>query len=548
MDVMDDQLISRALGPKAQVETLEEENARLQEALDECKARILELNREDTRFTDRDARTKFDDLHSFIEDWLNEFLDRDTKNDVWEKGTSLERYSKRYNSVGIPKALFPLSPREPDLLSAITWLSEKQCRDRFMLSLVTWDFLEKFVFNENLPSGTGTWSRRARRSRIDGDIPFIDGVHKVLVDDDQTSSGCIRTLQSYGNALICSPGRLPRASKWRSETLTAMIQTPRFSERQNRNIEELTKVFEWKLLGFTRPSDPDELKDFCRQCLRLATELQTQLLCCLSAYEVVFPSLYKQVQEDVSKKWNFRHIDTWRAVTHHADVRLVRALIPGLYRKVAAEGQSERVEVVRPLMIVCGVDDNFVMRANQSPSSGRATRYTSRSREATLPRDEAKPRKSVIYGYLTRLRKTNVSWTPSDDRGARPQRTLDTEFGQRIGNESYNENGGNFVEAAPDQEPDKVSSSSDELVSSSDGRVSRQSLARRCQDLVHDNKSLQTHRRSTRDCRGITGLSTDRSSGHAERPEHSEYRAPSSVTFAKTMHDVGLPATGIASN
>lgn len=327
-----------------------------------------------------------------------------------------------------------------------------------------------------------------------------------------------------------------------------MIQTPRFSERQNRNIEDLTRVFEWKLLGFTRPSDPDELKDFCRQCVRLATELQTQLLCCLSTYEVVFPPLYKQVEEDVSKKWNFRHIDTWRAVTHHADVRPVKALIPGLYRKVAAEGQSERVEVVRPLMIVCGVDDNFVRRANQSPSSGRATRYTSRSREATLPRDEAKARKSVISGYLTRLRKSNASWTSSDDRGARPERSLDTEFGQRIGNESYNDNGGNFIEAAPDQEPDKVSSASDESVSSSDDRVSRQSLARRCPDLAHDDQSLQTRRRKSCDRRGITGLSTDCSSGPPERPEHSEYRGPSSVTFAKTMHDVGLPATGIASN
>jgi hypothetical protein len=203
MDVMDNQLMTRALGSSTQLETLEEQNARLREALDECKARILELNREDNRFTDRDAQTKFDDLHSFIEDWLNDFLDRDTKHDVWEKGTYLERYTKRFSSVGIPKTLFPLSPRDPDLLSVITWLSEKQCRDHFMLSLVTWNFLERFVFSENLPSGTGTWSARTKRSRKDGDIPLIDGVHKVLVGVDQTSSGCIRALQSCGNELIC---------------------------------------------------------------------------------------------------------------------------------------------------------------------------------------------------------------------------------------------------------------------------------------------------------------------------------------------------------
>jgi hypothetical protein len=203
MDAMDDQLTTRALGPSTQLETLEEENVRLREALDECKARILELNREDNRFTDRDARTKFDHLHSFIEDWLNDFLDRDTSYDSWEKGAYLERYAERYKSVDIPKSLFPLSPREPDLLSAITWLSEKRCRDRFMLSLVTWHFLRNFIFNESLPSGTGTWSHRAKRSRTDGNIPFIDSVHKVLVGIDQTSSGCRRTLQSYGNALIC---------------------------------------------------------------------------------------------------------------------------------------------------------------------------------------------------------------------------------------------------------------------------------------------------------------------------------------------------------
>jgi hypothetical protein len=326
-----------------------------------------------------------------------------------------------------------------------------------------------------------------------------------------------------------------------------MIQTPKFCERQNRNIEDLTKVFEHKLLGFARPSDPDELKDFCRQCVRLATELQTQLLCCLSTYEVLFPSLHKQVQEEVSKKWSFRHIDTWRAVTNHADVRPVKALIPGLYRKVAADGQSERVEVVRPLMIVCDVDDNFVIRANLSPSSGRATRYTSRSREATLPREEAKPRKSGLSGHFTHLKKTNASWPSSDERGASPQRTLDTEFGQRIVKKSYDEDG-NFVGAVPDQESDEVPTASDEPVSSSDGRVSRQSLARQCPDLVHDGEPLQIHQRRTRDCRGITGLSTDCSPGRPERPEHLEYRGPPGVTFATTMHDVGVPATGIASN
>jgi hypothetical protein len=194
---MDDRLITRALGPSTQLETLEEENARLREALDDCKARILELNREDNRFTDRDARTKFDDLHNFIEDWLNDFLDRGAKYNGWEKGTSLERYTKRYNSVGIPKTLFPLPSQEPDLLSAVAWLSEKRCCDRFMLSLVTWRFLRKFVFSENLPLGTGTWSPKARRTRIDGDVRFIDSVHKVLVGADQTSSGCSQTLQGY---------------------------------------------------------------------------------------------------------------------------------------------------------------------------------------------------------------------------------------------------------------------------------------------------------------------------------------------------------------
>lgn len=170
-----------------------EENARLREALDECKTRILELNREDNRFTDRDARMKFEDLYNLVEDWLNDFLDRGGKYSGWEKGALLERNTKRYNSVGIPKDLFPMSRQEPDLLSAVAWLSEKRCCDRFMLSLVTWGFLRRFVFEENLPSGTGTWSPRSKRMRMDGDIPFIDGVHKVLVGVDQSSRGCMRT-------------------------------------------------------------------------------------------------------------------------------------------------------------------------------------------------------------------------------------------------------------------------------------------------------------------------------------------------------------------
>jgi hypothetical protein len=327
-----------------------------------------------------------------------------------------------------------------------------------------------------------------------------------------------------------------------------MIQTPEFCERQNHNIEKLTKVFEYKLLGFARVVDTNELKDFCRQCVRLATELQTQLLCCLSSYEVLFPSLQKQVPEEMFKKWNFRHIDTWRAVTNHADVRPVRALIPGLYRKVAAEGQSERVEVVRPLMVVCGIDDNFVRRANQSPSSGRATRYTSRSREATLPGDEAKPRKSGFSSYFIGLKKTNASRPSSDERGARPQRTLDAEFGQRIVKEPYNEDEGNFAGALSDRERGEIPTSSDEQISSSDGRASRQFPARQCSDLVHDGKSSQTHQRRTRHRRGITGTSTNHSPGRPELPEHSEYRSPPGITFATTMHDVGVPATGIASN
>jgi hypothetical protein len=321
-----------------------------------------------------------------------------------------------------------------------------------------------------------------------------------------------------------------------------MIQTPRFCERQNHNIEKLTKAFEYRLLRFARVVDTDELKDFCRQCVRLATDLHTQLLCCLSSYEVLFPSLQKQVPEEVFKKWNLRHIDTWRAVTNHADVRPVKALIPGLYRKIAAEGQSERVEVVRPLMVVCGIDDNFFMRANQSSSSGRATRYTSRSGEATLPGDEAKPRKSGLSSYFTGLQKTNASRPSSDERGARPQRRLNAEFGQRVVKESYNEGEGDFAGTISDRERDAIPKFSDEPVSSSDGRVSRQSPTRQYPDLVNDVKSSQTHQRRTRDCRGITGMSTDRSPGRPELSNHSEYRSPPGITFATTMHDVGVPA------
>jgi hypothetical protein len=324
-----------------------------------------------------------------------------------------------------------------------------------------------------------------------------------------------------------------------------MIQTPKFCERQKHIIEELTRVLEHKLLGFARPSNPDELTDFCRQCVRLATELQTELLCCLSSYEVAFPSLHKQVLGGVAKEWNYRHIDTWRAVTNHADVRLVNALIPGLYRKTAAEGQSERVEVARPLMIVCDANDNFVARANQSPSGGRATRYTSRSREATEPGDEAKPRKSGISGFFAWPEKTKASRPSSDERGARFQRTLEVEFGQRIVKDSYNEDDGKFAGAVPEREFGESATVSDEPMSSSDDGVSRQSLGRQCQDFVHDSRSSRTHQERTRDQRGIMGMSTDRSPVRPERPEH---RGPPGVIFAKTMHDVGVPSSEIASN
>ena len=252
----------------------------------------------------------------------------------------------------------------------------------------------------------------------------------------------------------------------------------------------------------------------------------------------MFPSLHKRVLEGVAKEWNYRHIDTWRAVTNHADLRLVKALVPGLYRKTAVEGRSERVEVVRPLMIVCNANDNFVARANQSPSS--------RSREATEPGDEARPRKSGISALFTRPGKTKASRPSSDERGARSQRTLECESGRRIVKESDNE----FAGAAPDHEFEGSSAASDESMSSSDDgesrqSLTRQSLARQCPDLVHDGRSSQTHQGRTRDRQGINGMPTDRS---PVRPERPEYRGRPVVTFATTMHDVGVPSSGIDSN
>lgn len=316
-----------------------------------------------------------------------------------------------------------------------------------------------------------------------------------------------------------------------------MIRTPQFCERQSRNIEELTRVFENELLFFARPSNTDGLSDFCRQCVRLATDLQTELLCCLSSYEMRFPSLPKQALEGMAKEWNYRHISTWRAVPNHANVRPVKALIPGLYRQTTAEGQLEIVKVVRPLMIVCDTNDDCVIRANQSPSSSRATRHTSRSREATFPGDEAKSRKSGISSWL-RPKKKNVSWPSSDERGAQSQMTMDAESDQRIVKKSYNEDDGKSASAVPDQDFSQSPTISDEPMSSSHSGASRQSLARRCPDFEHDGKS-------SRDRRDITDMLTDRSPVRRERPE---YRGQPGVMFADTMHDVGLPSRRIGAN
>lgn len=207
MDTVEGQLVTYALGPSTQLESLQEENTQLREDLEDCKARIIELNREDNKFADDEARTKFRHLNSCIEDWLNDFLDRGGKYIAWEKSAHPESYAKRYKSVGIPSDFFPLLPEAPDLYSAITWLSEKQCCDRFMLSLVTWRFLDRFIFRGTLPLGTGTGDRLSKTKQLlsDGDIPFVDSVHKVLAGVDKDSSESKRLLQSsckYANAVI----------------------------------------------------------------------------------------------------------------------------------------------------------------------------------------------------------------------------------------------------------------------------------------------------------------------------------------------------------
>jgi len=285
-----------------------------------------------------------------------------------------------------------------------------------------------------------------------------------------------------------------------------MTQTPRFREKQSHIIADLAKLLEHKLHRCTRVGNLDELKDYCRRCVNLAAELQKDLTCCLPFYYVDFPSMRKQTPDGVVKEWNLRHIDTWRAVTSSTNFKPVKALIPGLYRKSRAEGRPEIVEVVRPLIVVCGENDRCITRANQSASSSRTSKNAGRPKEVEMPGDDTKSRKprmsSTLSGLFMAPRRTDAGRPSSNERGAKSQAGLD-ESDQRATKESFKE-GRWMHDAVPDQESDESS------MPYSDDDETQRSLFRQFPESSYDDNRSRTHRGEIRDGRGIKDRSTDR--------------------------------------
>lgn len=181
----------------AEIEFLRAENERLQQDLDECKSKLLQVFREEGQATDSDIQNDFERLSNAVEAWVDLVLDQHAVSfrKEWEK--VMQQTHLRKDAPGIVEFLRDAFPSGFGPGDAMGWLGAQKSADCLIVSIVVWQVLEQ-IFRRRWPVGTND-NRAKRKDQGYDRRSILDNVQNAMLNEGNRKG----TLFAQYNIRLC---------------------------------------------------------------------------------------------------------------------------------------------------------------------------------------------------------------------------------------------------------------------------------------------------------------------------------------------------------
>jgi hypothetical protein len=320
-------------GGDEEIQRLIEENRTLQLSLEDCKLRLFDALQEDHDVSEASVKNDFTRIWEAIETWVDYVSDED-KVDLRKRYQEILRNRNRNRTRLKDIGLTSESLRDlPSLLQLET--------GRLIISgLIISNFLVTRIFQEPYPLGT-SWNQEKVLREIEDLMRAQDQKQGSL------SLGLITFKQPRSDSdphHICHSDRA-RVNKWKSQTLSALITSSRFSERCKTKEKELFDSLVTTLCSWG-PLNAGTINRLRQDVFEPAVTLHQTMHCSTRHYTVS----HIDVRSGLRSSCTFKDIATWRTLPEDSVPSVFASLYPGL-RRVGDYG-VEDLDLVKPVLLV----------------------------------------------------------------------------------------------------------------------------------------------------------------------------------------------------
>ncbi|KAL2075814.1 hypothetical protein VTL71DRAFT_757 [Oculimacula yallundae] len=321
---------------------LMEENRRLKDALEECKAELIELLQDDTKVSDATIIDGYRILCDSIEQWIGS-VSHSEEDDFFSVRFEKILERERRNPQGILNDLDLLHGLKEPTLSSKNWadlLERQDSSNLVILSVVIWNHLDSNIFKKEFPIGTtGDVHVEVEESK--------SGSKEVLYPGQTT---LFRSMLEVMERKYRNREGSRRVDKWRSETLSAIVETSGFQAHQTQKIKDIERTLLNKLDDWISHSTLDSsASELLQDIIVPAVKLHQDMKCSGTDYDLSHAGYRRGESPASAGFWTAKDIKTWTELSKtDLDWVAFHHQFPGLYRL----DTSGPVELTRPIIIV----------------------------------------------------------------------------------------------------------------------------------------------------------------------------------------------------
>ncbi|KAI1128577.1 hypothetical protein F5Y10DRAFT_174736 [Nemania abortiva] len=311
-------------GAVAKIEQLENENRQLVHELEECKDQLFELLQQENDIPEQQVKDEFIRIFDAVDSWID-----DVSGD--ENFDFKSRYSKTMQRSD-RRDLFKELGLEAECLE-MPWAMKVgglETSHYVVLSLAITHFIVTDIFK------VSPW----RESR---DL-FPPGISVA-------ERGVIRRVESaMGSEPDTLKGDKSRYSKWRAETISALMSTEEYNDFSDKE----TKIFEEDLRTELQCwVDSKKLVEHFRslhhKVLNPVYKFLHTVGCSSKVYQLSLERITPGSTPPDDGSWTFKDMATWRTVSSRDVIGSIRYLYPGLVRK--GYGDQQDLLLVKPVIL-----------------------------------------------------------------------------------------------------------------------------------------------------------------------------------------------------